>query len=310
MKRVPLLFFILFFGLVGCTGHDIDDSDIEEATDDRPTGLLPIVSYPQACIDPDEAAEDHTRPETFEDWVSGASDVVIGTVADIQPVFVPYRVTNAVPTEVAWEEEECSELFPAVDIYLTDVDSLLGSDLEEVRFRVSSYLISDWESGVVDDGEGQYWIESNSDPELGIAPGMRIGTRLYESELLSEVLTPAMTLLFEVDEEEEIYFQSPKSGFHYACAGYVDYFNRPEDPVRDGISVAQLREGIGGLEVDDVAPEDSTRPYIRKIWDAGDAQHLIFVGAARCMDFDSERPVCLSELDCEPGMTCVDGLCS
>ena len=311
MKRLQLSFFILLFALSSCTGHDIEDPDVEASIDDeRPTGLPPIATSHQACIDPDEAPEDHTRPESFEDWVSGATDVVIGTVVDIRPVFVPFRVLNAVPTEVSWEEEECSDLSPAVDIYLTDVESLLGSE-EEIKFRVSTVLMSEWETGVVDDGEGQYWIEHTSNPERGIAPGMRIGTRLYHSELLPEVLTPAMTLLFEVDEEDEsIYFQRPESELHYACAGDVGYFNRPEDSVRDGISVDQLREGISDLQVEAVPPEDSTRPYIRNIWMADDAQHLIFTGAARCQDYDSTTNVCLDEHDCEPGTTCVDGQCN
>ena len=284
--RLSLVFVFLSVG-VGCSALD------NEAHDDGPSQLPLVYSDGLgSCIDHEEVP-DYVANETFESWVSGAHSVVFGTISEITPTYLPFRQTGVIPAEVSWDESECSgEIFPAFDITLTDVETLLGPHQEEVIFRVSRVHFQKWKSELEEDSNRAYRIVDRSAPDHGLAPGMKIGTRLYESELLPGILTPAMTWLFEMTDDDLLQFQIAEFEYSYSCPGDIGYYMRPTDDVRSGISFQTFRDELADVQEalangSATSPEESDRPYIRSIWNLGDAQKTITLGTAYC-EFGAE----------------------
>lgn len=280
------IYSLVVLTTMGCGGENGEGEGNAENLPQAPLSLPAVTGQAEACPEPGSMPAEYTAIESFEDWTSGAHIVVVGTVAELNLATIPFREPAATPTSVSWDGSDCSgQILPAVDVTLENVESLYGPTVNEITFRVGRKLMGEWNSYPLSDGAGGHWLVNGDDPTQGIAPGMEIGVRLYESELVPDVLSPAMTWLFEVDNDGLITFQEHEAG--YSCAGDVGYFMRNDDAVRNGISVGELETGLSDAQAQwlagqTVEPIDSTRPYIREQWSVGDGEHITIIGAGYC----------------------------
>ena len=273
----------------------------------------------------------YLEAETFEDWVSGAYAVVIGTVDDVTAVRTPAHVHRGMgERDILDDAGECDRVDIALDVTLRDVDFYFGEEDSEVTFRIGDHQIREQftASPFEEDGtvlwkaysaEEQSLVETQ---ERGIFEGMRIGTRLYRSpraEALAAVgqptLTTAGTWLFQELEDGIIHFQGHDGRPSY-CPGEVGYYLREEDDVTDGITTQELHDGIApGPGVADAAVSD--RPYIETLWRLESTPlHAFRLGAtSSCVvqkqaSSDSNGLCPPGEEDtCPDSYECIDGEC-
>ncbi len=251
-----------------------------------PTTVPAVMTTGYTCMDPDEAPDEYTERETFTDWVSGAHAVVIGTVAELRPTSDPYANPADGPGQVTWGGDCPGRVMPAVDLRLVDVETLYGHEYDEVTIRLSSHLLGEWDAMYLEIDElEENWVIDRFAQHRGLVPGMRIGTRLYQSEHLPDQLSPAHTWPFLIDDEDRVRFERREE--LNPCPGEVGYFMRQRDHVRDGITLQALTDGLrvphqGFLAGEGVPPEESSRPYVRVIWEIDEGEHQIVLGAAYC----------------------------
>jgi hypothetical protein len=261
------------------------------------SGLPRISNASHMCPEASELPEELTRAETLNDWVSGVHSVVVGRIAAINPVAVPFRQMQTVPVSVSWDREDCpGDILPALDLVLEDVETLYGAKSARVVVRVGMWAMTHWDAGPVKtnwNGVEVYSIVESEDPNYGIGIGTKIGFRLYESDRMPGVLSPAMTWLFEIDDEERIRVQSSK-GHSSSCPGMPEFYTRQIDAVQNGLRLVELRQELKRLETQiSYQPQEmETRIYTPENWAVGDGKHLVLFGAADCdyfVELDGEE---------------------
>lgn len=334
---LAIVVFSVTFGL-GCSTEDerISDESAKsnqengETDDETASYRLPSMNEYQTAdcfADDDLYPDEYLQPETFTDWASGTTKVVVGTVTDVQPVFSPAFYQNYPDHMLYGDAESCDRVRIAVDVVVEDLDVLVGADAERVTFRVGHHQIREQflQFPRLDDDGGIIWMEYNaesgeSEPsDRGIFEGMRIGARLYQSSRAAEfesipgdLLTTARTWLFEVEDDDTILFQGHDGRPSY-CPGEIGYYQRPEDDVTDGVVLEELAANLPDNLTGDIA--ESNRRYVEKLSEIeSDELHAFRLGTTAGCQIDEEPEDddlhCMPGADdCPNGEVCIDGLC-
>jgi hypothetical protein len=243
-------------------------------------------------------------------WVEASDDVIVGTVVDFWAAWEPLWRDRA---RGFVEPETCAVGRPALEILLTDVESLLDGDVAgEVVVRIGVGAWQVWGNSPVA-AYGSARIDSWALDAVGVPPplhpGMRLGAAVYTHDVIATLVTMAGRgePLFEV-VDGNAWFQA--TGGASECS--------PWSFAIDALNGLPL-ESLSRLLRDAAAGGDETaaqryRDYLG-LDTATPAPEGVGVYAARCRRLvDEEQPrdspaPCESNDSCEPFEVCSDAIC-
>jgi hypothetical protein len=270
--------------------------------------------------DPRAGGSGYCAPREVDDvdvpsWTQGADDVIVGTLQDFRPAWEPLW-NSAAPMTVFLDPRDCLEGDPGLDLYLVEVESLLGHDVpNELVVRVGYGTFYLWgNSPLVDVGSDvvKGWtLDTIGDPPPAppLETGLRIGGALYwHAAIDAPVFVPYHEPLFEV-VDGRTWFQRRRH-------------RNPDCPVRwldiaalDGLTVEELGEVLRNAAAWDFAPLASEHRSRLRVDLPADEAIGSYVFGARCRyrvgeEYPEERPYhCGTSSDCWPSDVCLGGAC-